>query len=609
VIDPGLPKALSVASPDEILHLARSRHADERFWGSPGRPSDYRTLGQRISWAPELQTNASHGQATVLEMIDAAKDVLWDLGVHVEIVRTQPECVVLRCRPRVGIPKVPAIELTKGIAETLPLVARGVPGTVVESSSSQPASSTCVMALLWKPPEPSTARESFLEVIVDRPSPSFAPVRAIPMEQAAPSTLAQATLVSTPQHAAQLDPGGHARRGEPAPSETPPVLTSRSNDEEQQSESTPSPEPRRSTLHRLRARVPWLFRRAWIVVLCACLAGVLAQFAFPHRAVTYTASAVLLVNPGANASSPGSAQEAANLAATYAGLIPTDDAIVRSVVTATGLASSGVGHDLAVTVQNGTSLLVVSFTSTSPAVALRGANAIARAISAPHPVTSAIAVGTLVVTKQATSAVRHSTNSSFILGLGVALGALLGVILAVALERADPRLDQAPEVVELLGIPTRLVPGLSDVSAAAIMRQWQAETAKRAPRVAFVGATPQIGDRVVDVAGRFTLSADGVGPSAVISRPRDREATPSVEHHNGNRPSIELIAGGAPGAEAGEVTAQQGDLVVLVIVQETKVRTLQRSVAVLSGLGISPSWALLTTKDREKKDQASPVTS
>ncbi len=207
----------------------------------------------------------------------------------------------------------------------------------------------------------------------------------------------------------------------------------------------------------------------------------LALVAYPHPTPTYTASAVLLVNPGANATSPGSAQEAANLAATYAGLIPTDDAIVQSVVAATGLSASQVEHDVAVTVQDGTSLLVINFTATSSAGALKGANAMARALSAPNPVSSAIPAGTVVVTKQATTAVQHATGSDVTVALGVALGALLGVILALAWERLDPRLDQAPQAAELLGIPTRLISGLSDLSASAILRQWQAESEMSAP--------------------------------------------------------------------------------------------------------------------------------
>jgi capsular polysaccharide biosynthesis protein len=601
------PSSLSVASPDEILTLARSRHASERFWSSPGSGSDYRSLGQRISWAPELQQNATNGQASVLEMIDAAKEVLWGLGIHVEIVRTRPECVVLRCRPRAGVPRAPAIELTKGVVETLPLVARGAPGTVVESSSSEPTTSTCVMALLWKPADPTQGREGFPRVTEDHSPRAAVPVGAIALGPAVDAgvdagvdaAVGSHAGASTAQHAPPPDLGVLGDRDEPAALRQLGVPEALPLDDEPPVISTSSPKRRRSSLRRLRSRHPLPFRRAWLVALCTCLFGVLAQIAYPHPAPTYTASAVLLVNPGASATSPGSAQEAANLAATYAGLIPSDDAIVRTVVAATGLGASQVEHDVAVSVQDGTSLLVISFTAGSSASALSGANAMARALSAPRPVSAAIPAGTVVVTKQATSAVPHVTSGDVLVALGVALGALLGVILALGWERLDPRLDQAPQAAELLGIPTRLIPGLSDLSASAILRQWQAESEMPSPRVAFVGASPGIADQVTDVARRFVLPAGGAGPTAVLTPPSDPGGAgvhePRSDGHT-EEPSIQLLAGGAPGAEAGEVTAQRGDLVVLVIVQETKVRSVKRSVAVLKGLDISPSWALLTAR-------------
>ncbi len=138
----------------------------------------------------------------------------------------------------------------------------------------------------------------------------------------------------------------------------------------------------------VRSRAPWLFRRAWVLIVCVVLVLAVTYMVSSKRTVKYSANSILLVNPGASSTSPGSAQEAANLAATYAGLIPADDAIIANVAAKTGLSFGQVQSDLAVTVQNGTSLLVVTFTSPVPSTSLVGANATAHAISGDHPVSA-----------------------------------------------------------------------------------------------------------------------------------------------------------------------------------------------------------------------------
>ena len=362
----------------------------------------------------------------------------------------------------------------------------------------------------------------------------------------------------------------------------------------------------------VRSRAPWLFRRAWVLIVCVVLVLAVTYMVSSKRTVKYSANSILSVITGASSTSPGSAQEAANLAATYAGLIPADDAIVANVAAKTGLSFSQVQSDLAVTVQNGTSLLVVTFTSPVPSTALVGANATAHAISGDHPVSPAIPGGTMVVTKQAVDTTRHSTSGTIVLALGGIFGILLGLILALAWERADPRFDRPAQVTEVLGVPTRLASELSDASAVAIMRQWQAEAGTESIRVAFLAGVSNIQGPIGAVARRFASSANSWGTQATVRQPmptevgrrrsdaerqggqrRSPRAKPSTAPNRAPAPTIQFIVGGTPGAEGGEVVAQQADLTVLAITPESKVREVQRSVEILEELGVTPSWALL----------------
>jgi capsular polysaccharide biosynthesis protein len=356
-----------------------------------------------------------------------------------------------------------------------------------------------------------------------------------------------------------------------------------------------------------------------VFLVCVVLVVGTAVVISTHRSTKYSANAILLVNPGATRDSPGSAQEAANLATTYAGLLPADDAIIRSVASATGLSFDQVQRALVVTVQNGTSLLVVSFTATSPSTALIGANATASAISGKNPVSPAIPAGTVVVTKHATTSVKHHTSGSLVIAIGVILGILLGIVLVLAWERADPRFDHPPQVTEVLGIPARLASELSSASALAIMRQWQTESGSRPPRVAFVAGVSGIRSQVVGLAKRFA-GTDHQGAMSVTISPIDPMSTitppprsAAGQASDGQRPGrakppqgartqddtrasddVELLVGGAPGIEGGEAVAQLAGVTALVIPQEAKIREVQRAVATLGELGVNPSWAFLS---------------
>jgi capsular polysaccharide biosynthesis protein len=400
----------------------------------------------------------------------------------------------------------------------------------------------------------------------------------------------------------------------------------------------PAPIPRRS----LRDRFPWLFRRAWVIVVCTVLVVVAAFTASRHQRATYTANAILLVKPGATKSSPGAPQEAQALAATYAGLIPNDSSVVATVAAATGLSTPQVARDTTVTVINGTSLLNIRFTAATAAEALQGANAMADSLSGATPVTTAIPGGTVTVTKPATDATRHLTSKTVVLGLSLLLGLLLGGVITIIWERTDARFDKPEQITDELGIPARALAALNDVAVLAVMRQWRTLALHRAgddeghvPRVALVPAVPRVRQRVARLAEMLKAAAwpGSMKISTSIADARSEEllleqgssfqnalvaAAGSAERNGlqGRLPrpgavgppsyGLEVLVGGQPGTEGGEAVSQQAHVTVLVVPAGSRVKEVRRSVALLAELGSTPVWTLMpgrTGRSDQRYDQ------
>ncbi len=383
---------------------------------------------------------------------------------------------------------------------------------------------------------------------------------------------------------------------------------------------------------RLRERVPWLLRRGWVIVVCVILVVAVAGIASRHQRATYSATSILLVNPGATSQTPGAAQEAQGLAATYAGLIPNDAAVISAVASKTGLAPSEVTSATTVTVTNGTSILNVRFTASTPAIALTGADAMADSISGKHPVTATIPSGAVALMQHPTAAIRHLTSRSVILGLSVLLGLLLGAVLAIIWERADARFDKPEQVTDELRIPARSSAALSDESVLAIMRQWRSLAMHRmgvveghAPRVALVPATPRAVASVTSLAEMLVASAvrGSMKVRASIADARSEDLAPQnpwaagsdladgggspnggqnrelyVAPTSPTTPDLELLVAGQPGVQGGEAVSQQAHVTVLVVPVGSRVREVRRVVSLLAELGSLPIWALMPTGNR-----------
>ena len=316
----------------------------------------------------------------------------------------------------------------------------------------------------------------------------------------------------------------------------------------------------------LRSRIPWLFRRGWVLLVVTVLVTATAVGVSGLKSATYSSDAILLVNPGATNTSPGSSQEAQALASTYAGLIPSDSAVLGAVSAATGLTQDEVRSGATVTVENGTSLLDLRFSNTHDATAVAGVTAMSKAISGTHPVSPAIPAGSMTVVHGASAPVSHNRKLVETVLIGVLLGLLLGAIIVTVWERADARFDRAGQVTGQLGIPARSLRHLNIDSATAMTERWRTLAIIDPPTIALVSG-------VVGMQG----TAEVVGS-------RLAELVPNQQ----------IRVGGAPGDENGERVAQFADVTVLLVPREARVREVLRSVEFLGQIGVVPAWALMT---------------
>jgi|GEM_PF-2435271 len=315
----------------------------------------------------------------------------------------------------------------------------------------------------------------------------------------------------------------------------------------------------------LRRRVPWLFRRGWVLVIVTLLVTATAVGLSGLKSATYSSDAILLVNPGATNTSPGSSQEAQALAATYAGLIPSDNAVLSAVSAATGLTQAQVKNGTSVTVVNGTSLLDLRFSSKLPSTTAAGVNAISRAVSGEHPATSSIPAGTMALVRGASTPVSHAAKLVEVVLLGLVLGVLLGAVIVIVWERADARFDRPGQVAGQLGIPTRSFEDLNVDSAAAMTDRWRSLAIIDDPTIALLSVVAGMQDTAEIVGRRLARLA----------------------------PNLDLGTGGAPGDENGDRVAQFANLTVLLIPREVRVRAVLRSVNFLEQVGVRPAWALM----------------
>jgi capsular polysaccharide biosynthesis protein len=427
------------------------------------------------------------------------------MGIDVEIVRSRANCLVVRSfsPSTVEAPQVRAL-VTEWL-ETLPRLANLVAGSVVESTGTADGGRGCIHTLLWNgrvpppppalsppaalalappaafelapPPDGSTSAipppprwsssplagtlpAQFLSQPVPRAgAPPSAPTRALQVVVAAPTDVLPGT--PAPPHTDGADERrnrtfeGHHPVADPASSDRTALRgTDRGTHDRARRPVTSAVGPAR-----VRRRWAWLRRRWWMPVI-GLLAGTLGGYlAGAHASTSYSSTAVLVVQSGASPTGPGSANDAEELAVTYAALIPEDQSLVHQVAGDLGASPSAVSRRLGVEAESGTSLLEVRFSASTPAVAIAGADDVARLLSSDTPPGHAIPAGSVAIVSPPRSAAVSGSLHKYGLPLGLLLGLLLGCGAALVAERTDRRVDDLESLGDGAGCPATALPG------------------------------------------------------------------------------------------------------------------------------------------------------
>jgi capsular polysaccharide biosynthesis protein len=158
----------------------------------------------------------------------------------------------------------------------------------------------------------------------------------------------------------------------------------------------------RSSAVRLRLRA--LRRRGWILVLCMAAVATVAFLIASSRTQEYSATGVMVVPPSSSTVSPGSPEQAASLASTYRRVIEQDGAIQRFVARRADQPLRAVERGISVQRGSSGALVELSYTGETRREALRGARAVADAVTGPTPVTESIVPRAMSVVREPRSA-------------------------------------------------------------------------------------------------------------------------------------------------------------------------------------------------------------
>jgi capsular polysaccharide biosynthesis protein len=449
-----------------------------------------RTIGRQLAEHPLLAARADEDRPGVGEVLADARPLLGTHSVAFEVVRSRPGCVVVRSHATGTVSARAACELVKTLLLEVTEQVCDIRAALVENVCAQRGAAACVYSIVWEgaptaappsslPPPPGPAslidREpapQSWQLVEPEPLPDWnRPINFETEGQVPPpapgwppgatasppgfpeganghrvlegSTLGTAATSTT--HHFQVSTPNTIVVPAPAPSPPMPAVT--------------LPGPPTPLITPPARRVPrGLLRRGWLVALALVAGSAGGWYAGKHAATSYGAQATVVVRSGSSSSGPGGANDALALATTYAALIPKDQAILRVVGHALGVDPSTVAKALNATIENGTSILVIDYTGSSAATAIKGASAAAEAVASTRPVSLAIGPGSVAVVSLPNSAHLQGSLHKFGIVIGGFLGAVVGLMLVFAAERADPRVDDATALAAACGCRAAAVP-------------------------------------------------------------------------------------------------------------------------------------------------------
>lgn len=540
-----------------------------RFAGLPeaGLPeTGARAAGRRLATHPLLTARSTRGDEAVPEILRDAHFLLGGVGVQFEVLRTRPGCAVAQAIPDPGVPPVAACELVQGLLETVTEAGTGVRGTIVETTCAGRGSPSCLYTVMWdsanEAARPAAPRPPAPTPTVHLDAPAAAPAAAYrylgqvapapPAAQTAPNRIPTSPPVGQPPAA----PAVHAAPAPATPLPLPPpvvlppppvaVPVSVVTPEPRVFAQAHAPQPQRPA----RKAPIWLFRRSWLLVL-ALVAGTAGGFvAAKSSSTTYSATSTLVVQSGAGRAGPGSANDAQALATTYAALIPKDQAILQVVAASLHVSTNTLARHLSVSVEMGTSLLLMKYSAPTGPQAVAGSKLLARTVASATAPTPAIASGSLVIVQLPNGAVAGGALHKYGAPIGALFGLLLGIVLVLAAERADPRVDDTFTLGQAAGCPAASLPAdlslpelaraLARAAGGATLTVVPLEESDTAPAMAIarrLGSTmpPTRAGTGVGLSPSFSSGAvelsRGAGPTILVVRPgrRRRDVAAATE--------------------------------------------------------------------------------
>ncbi len=212
-------------------------------------------------------------------------------------------------------------------------------------------------------------------------------------------------------------------------------------------------------LPKLRRRIPaWLPRRAWLLATAIFVGAIAGLVLGASSNPSYAAEATLAVPPGATPASPGSSNEADALAINYAAFLQDDDALLSPAAAHLGVSLDTLTEHFSVSVETGTSVLLLRYTAPTKEAAIRGVNTIANDVVNQKNTSNVVPANTIDLVQLATSAKTNSLFVKYGLEIGLFLGLLVGVILVLVAERIDPRADTSGDVAQAFDRPVAALP-------------------------------------------------------------------------------------------------------------------------------------------------------
>jgi len=445
-------------------------------------PADQaRFAGRQLAEHPLIAARPDQERPGVADVLTDARPLLSTYGIGFEIVRSRPGMVVLRSRPLGPVSALVACELVKSLLGAVTEHVCAVKASVVENTCAQRGAPACLYSVVWEDqaagpvaprlgpatPEIESRRGpdiGVIDAVEDAPLPQWdRPAELDSIEGGAtngyavePAPKQWANTAQAPKEPVASPPTAVSSTGYQFQVSTPNALvTPRPSFPAPVVPTGPAPvlapampetaSPVSTTaVVTSRARFPrGLVRRSWLLVIALVAGSAGGWFAGTHATTSYGAQATLVVQSGAGKTGPGSANDALALATTYSALIPKDQSILSTASGTLKVAPSTIEKNLTVTVENGTSLLLLSYSAPTAQQAVTGATAVARAVASATPLSPAIAPGSVAIVSVPNSGSKEGMLHKYGIVLGGFIGLVVGLILVLAAERADPRIDDA----------------------------------------------------------------------------------------------------------------------------------------------------------------------